>query len=308
MNENLHTEATNQTPAEIVKTLIDLMAIEQIDGDIYRGPITNEPWMRVFGGQVVSQALMAACHTVDDDRLPHSLHAYFVRPGDPKLPIIYDVSRDRDGKSFSSRRVVAKQGGIPILNLSCSFQTGEDGLHHQFAMPNVVGPENLKSETQLVLDVLNGPPSYSQQSAMANRQHLLRPRPIEFRPINQDRYLSLKKGEPAHCFWFNAIAPLPRDQNLHRVLLAYASDMMLLSTALLPHGVSWHQQKMQVASLDHALWLHEDFWLDEWLLYALEAPWSGGARGMNRGLVYTQSGKLVASVAQEGLIRQHPEG
>lgn len=293
----------NPPPHSEMENLLELLKLEQIDNDVFRGPITNEPWMRVFGGQVIGQALQAACETIENDRLPHSLHAYFLRPGDPKKPIIYNVERDRDGKSFSSRRVVAKQNGKPILNLACSFQDFEGGFHHQFDMPDVPPPESLKSELDLIFEVLNGPPSQMQDIINGNLEHIIRKRPIEFRPIDQERYLTLRNSVPKQCTWFKSLTPIPDNQILQRVLLAFSSDFFLLSTCLEPHAATWDEKRMQVASLDHAVWFHEDFRIDDWLLYVLDSPWAGGGRGMNRGLVYTRDGKLVASVAQEGLIR-----
>lgn len=290
------TISQNENPQELVNKLVELLAMERIDSNIYRGPITNEPQIRVFGGQVIGQALMAACRTVDEDRMPHSLHAYFMRPGNPKEPIVYEVFRDRDGKSFSSRRVVAMQDGAPILNMSCSFQAAEEGISHQSPMPNVIGPELLKNESQLVRD---NPELFSEPRHTMR----MRLRPIEFRPVSGIDHYIAKKRDPIQYFWFRAAGTIPQNQIMHRVLLAYASDMMLLSTALLPHGINWDMPQVQVASLDHAVWFHDNFDMGEWLLYALESPWAGGSRGLSHGKVYTQDGRLVASVAQEGLNR-----
>jgi acyl-CoA thioesterase II len=285
----------NTDPAILVSRLIALMDLEEIDLNLYRGPVTSEPWIRVFGGQVVGQALIAACRTVDRPRMPHSLHAYFMRPGDPHRPIIYQVNRDRDGGTFSSRRVVALQNGQPILNLAASFQVPEKGLEHQFAMPDVPPPEGLE-EDRAILErnkhLLRG----------KSLPTVLRERPIAFRPIDPVP-LGGEKLPPFRSYWFKAVAPLPDDQILHRGLLAYASDMMLLGTCMRPHGLNWMSDNIQEASLDHAVWFHGDIKLDDWLLYVLDSPWSGEARGLNRGLIYTRDGRLVASVTQEGLIR-----
>ena len=271
------------------------MQLERIEVDLFRGRQTHERWSRVFGGQVVGQALMAACQTVDA-RKPHSLHAYFLRAGDPALPIVYQVARDRDGRSFSSRRVVAIQHGAPILNLAASFQTDEEGLSHQRDMPAVPPPETLEDERSIALR--------HEAKILPERRHsLARSRPIEFRPLDPEHRLGAGPHLDHECFWFRAVAPLPTDQILHRVLLAYASDMMLLGTSMSPHGMHWLTHKMQEASLDHALWIHGDVVLDDWLLYQQESPWSGGARGLSRGLIYNRAGRLIASVAQEGLIR-----
>jgi acyl-CoA thioesterase-2 len=239
---------------------------------------------------------MAASRTVPQDRLPHSLHAYFMRAGDPALPIVYQVARDRDGGSFTSRRVVAIQHGQPILNLAASFHIAEPGLSHQVAMPAVPPPEDLPDDRVLALRDID-------KVLPERRLNLHRTRPIEFRPVGADPRLAGLKKLDAQAYWFRAVAPLPENQMLHRVLLAYASDMMLLATALLPHGMHWLKDPVQEASLDHALWIHHDVRLDDWMLYVQDSPWSGGARGLSRGLIYNRGGTLVASVAQEGLIR-----
>ena len=283
-------------PAELIERLVRLLDVETLDSDLFRGPLTHEPWQRVFGGQVVAQALMAACRTVPAERPPHSLHAYFMRPGDPGLPIIYQVFRDRDGGRFSSRRVVALQNGRPILNLAASFHEPEPGLAHQSAMPDVPPPEALRSEREVVADMIEQFPEW-------RRPMMLIPRALEFRPVAPGlRYAQIPR-EAMQYYWFRAAAPLPNDALLHRVLLAYASDMMLISTSLLPPHIAWNMDQVQEASLDHAIWLHGDVRLDEWLLYAQDSPWAGQGRGMNRGLIFTRDGRLVASVAQEGLIR-----
>ena len=288
-------EQPAEDPQAMVDALVGLLDIEPIEVDLFRGARTHERWTRVFGGQVIGQALMAACRTVEG-RQPHSLHAYFLRAGDPGSPIVYQVSRDRDGGSFTSRRVVAIQHGQPILNLAASFHIAEPGMAHQFDMPAVPAPETLESERAIALRHLD-------QIREERRPLLSRPRPIEIRPVDPESRLSGTSRAPSQMHWFRAVAPLPDDQRLHRVLLAYASDMMLLSTTLLPHGIHWMKDPLQEASLDHALWIHEDVRLDDWLLYCLDSPWTGGARGLSRGLIYTRAGRLVASVAQEGLIR-----
>lgn len=285
-----------ESPEALVAGLVSLLQLEQIEVDLFRGSRTSEPWVRVFGGQVIGQALMAACQTVDPSRLPHSLHAYFMRSGNPNLPIVYQVSRDRDGGSFTSRRVVAIQDGKPILNLAASFHVKEPGCAHQFDMPDIVGPEDLEESRQVALRYLHLIPQVRHRA-------VLRSRPIEFRPVEPHARFANDPLPPLQNYWFRAVAPLPDDQTLHRVLLAYASDMMLLATSTLPHGLTWMRNNVQEASLDHALWIHHDVRVDDWLLYTQDSPWSGGARGMNRGLIYTRDGKLIASVAQEGLIR-----
>ena len=293
-------EPSTETPAELVQRLVDLLDLEQIEVDLFRGARTSEPWVRVFGGQVIGQALIAACRTVAPDRSPHSLHAYFMRPGDPNLPIVYQVSRDRDGGSFTSRRVVAIQHGQPILNLAASFHQREQGLSHQFDMPDLPPPEALEDDREIALRHLDAIPE-------KRRALILRRRPISFRPVTVPPRYGGEKLAPHQAYWFRTVAPLPDDQALHRGMLAYASDMMLLGTCMLPHGLSWVRDDLQEASLDHALWIHDDVQLDDWLLYTQDSPWSGGGRGINRGLIFTRDGRLVASVAQEGLIRvRHP--
>ncbi len=288
-------------PTELAARLVELLALECIDVDLFRGGRTLEPWTRVFGGQVIGQALMAACRTVDEDRLPHSLHAYFVRPGDPESPILYEVERDRDGRSFTSRRVVARQHGKPILNLAASFHIREPGLTHQVAMPDVPGPDGLANERQIIESIIDRIPE-------ARRPLVLRDRPLEFRPIYPNALVSAAPSDPSQAYWFRVVAPLPDDQILHRVALAYASDMMLLATSMLPHDVHWLTGGIQEASLDHAIWMHDDVRVDDWLLYTQDSPWSGGARGMNRGLIFSRDGRLVATVMQEGLIRPRQGG
>lgn len=288
----------NETPDNrtVVDKLVDLLDLEQLEVNLFRGARTDEPWRRVYGGQVIGQALVAASRTVDEQRPAHSLHAYFMRPGDPALPILYTVERDRDGQSFTTRRVVAIQHGRPIFNMAVSFQVEEPGLEHQFEMPAVPGPEGLLSERELrVRDGDRIPEKY--------RAHWLRERPIEIRPIEPRDMFDPRKGAPAQNVWFRVAGPIGEGRALHQCMLAYASDMTLLDTCLLPHDVSWLNPKLQSASLDHAIWFHEPFRADEWMLYVQDSPKAAGARGLNRGSIYTQDGRLVASVAQEGLIR-----
>ncbi len=275
---------------ELVTLLINLMNLEEIDTDLFRGPMTHEPWRRVFGGQVIGQALMAASKTVEGNRQAHSLHAYFMRPGDPLKPIIYEVKRDRDGGTFTSRRVIAKQNGLPILNMACSFQIPEEGLEHQLEIPHLSLPDQLMSRAEFLARNIDKYPE-------SMRSHLLAPRPIDFRQV------SLESDELKQNYWFKIIAPLPENQILHRVLLAYATDYTLLGACLAPHDKNWFDTDMQVASLDHAVWFHQDIKFDDWLLYTQDSPWAGGGRGLNRGLIFNQDGKLVASVVQEALIR-----
>lgn len=284
------------TPAELVTQLTTLLDVEEIDTDLYRGPRLPGGVGRVFGGQVIAQALQAAQRSVEGDRIAHSLHAYFMRPGDENHPIVYRVVRDFEGRSFANRRVIAMQKGKPILNMTASFQTPSEGLNHQEAMPDVPDPDSLRSERELREEIRDQVPEKF-------RRFFLRARPIEIRPVNPRNWFAPDRMEPHQHSWFRVVAPLPDDLALHRAMLAYASDMTLLGTCLLPHGVSWMTGEVQTASLDHAIWLHEPFRFDEWLLYTTDSPWAGHARGFNRGRIYARDGRLVASVAQEGLIR-----
>lgn len=284
------------TPAELVTQLTTLLDVEEIDTDLYRGPRLPGGVGRVFGGQVIAQALQAAQRSVEGDRIAHSLHAYFMRPGDENHPIVYRVVRDFEGRSFANRRVIAMQKGKPILNMTASFQTPSEGLNHQDAMPDVPDPDSLRSERELREEIRDQVPEKF-------RRFFLRARPIEIRPVNPRNWFAPDRMEPHQHSWFRVVAPLPDDLALHRAMLAYASDMTLLGTCLLPHGVSWMTGEVQTASLDHAIWLHEPFRFDEWLLYTTDSPWAGHARGFNRGRIYARDGRLVASVAQEGLIR-----
>jgi len=281
-----------------VQQLIELLDLDPIEVNIFRGNSPQDLSQRVFGGQVLGQALVAAYRTVES-RLCHSLHAYFLLPGDPKVPILYEVDRSRDGKSFSSRRVVAIQHGRPIFHLSASFQTEEPGLEHQIDAPIVPPPDGLQSEDDFRRQIVDRIPEQY-------RDHFLRKRPIELRPVDQRDIFGGEKRPPHQSVWVRATGPLPDNIALHQCVLAYASDMTLLDTTLLPHGISWFSEKIQIASLDHAMWFHRPFRADEWLLYVQDSPSASGARGFGRGLVYSRNGELVASVAQEGLIRVHP--
>ncbi|WP_426263239.1 acyl-CoA thioesterase [Sphingomonas sp. PWP1-2] len=287
---------TDPTPAQLAQNLVDLLDIEEIDTDLYRGIRGTDGFGRVFGGQVIAQALQAAQRSTDVPKQAHSLHAYFMRAGDESHPILYRVVRDFDGKSFATRRVIATQRGLPILNLACSLQVPEGGLAHQDAMPDVPPPEDLTSDRELRLAMIDRIPEKF-------RAMFLRPRMVDIRPVSPRSWLDPVEQEPRQNSWFRVVAPIGDDPALHRAILAYASDMSLLGTATLAHGVNWMTHKLQTASLDHALWLHEDFRADDWLLYVCDSPWAGHARGFNRGKIFARDGRLVASVAQEGLIR-----
>ena len=284
------------SPDALAHGLVELLEVEEIDTDLYRGKRQPGGIGRVFGGQVIAQALQAAQRSNDGPKAAHSLHAYFMRPGSEDHPILFRVVRDFEGRSFATRRVIAMQKGQPILNMAASFQTPEEGLHHQDAMPDVPPPEALQSERELRAEAIDDIPE-------KYRRHLLRARPIEIRPVHPRSWFRPEVREPHQASWFRLCAPIGDDPALHRAILAYASDMSLLGTCTLPHGVNWMTHNLQTASLDHALWLHEDFRADDWLLYATDSPWAGHARGFNRGKIFTRDGRLVASVAQEGLIR-----
>ena len=281
-----------------LERLIALLDLEEIDVNHFRGSSPNEGWQRVYGGQVIGQALVAASRTVTSERHAHSLHGYFLRPGDTSVPILYVVDRIRDGKSFTTRRVVAVQHGKAIFNMAISFQNEEEGLSHQFDMPDVPQPDDLEDEVSLRKRMAkNLPPEY--------RDTFTRERPIEVRPIDPYDFFNPTKRAPFHNCWMRARDSLPEDLRLHQCVLAYLSDWSLLDTSLMPHGISFTQENVQSASLDHAMWFHRPFRADDWLLFVQDSPSASGARGFNRGLIYRRDGALAASVAQEGLIRMH---
>lgn len=282
--------------SEALQNLIKTLDLEPLEHNLFRGNSPQVGWQRVFGGQVIGQALVAVERTVDGITA-HSLHGYFMRPGDPEVPIIYEVDRIRDGRSFATRRVVAVQHGKAIFSMSASFHKQEEGLDHQFTMPDVPQPEDLPSETNLR-------ETYMDQLPENVRRYWERARPIEMRPVDLKHFLSKEKLEPVQNVWFKATGKLPDDTALHQCVLAYASDMTLLDTSLFAHGRSFFNQDLQLASLDHAMWFHRPFRADDWLLYSQDSPSAAGARGFNRGSVYTRDGILVASVTQEGLIRE----
>jgi acyl-CoA thioesterase-2 len=284
---------------EALAALLDLLDLETIETGIFRGVSPKDRWQRVFGGQVLGQALVAATRTVEG-RSCHSLHAYFLRPGDPKKPILYEVDRSRDGLSFSARRVSAVQHGEPIFTMASSFEVAEQGLEHQSIMPVVPPPETLKSEHQWRLEILSDLPEHA-------RGWFLRERPIEIRPVEPPNRFAKGKRPPRQTVWFRAVGPLPDSPALHQCVLAYASDMTLLDTSLLPHGFNLFSGDLQLASLDHAMWFHRPFRADEWMLYVQESPSASASRSFNRGEIYRRDGALVASVAQEGLVRIRPQ-
>ncbi|MBL4695605.1 MAG: acyl-CoA thioesterase II [Rhizobiaceae bacterium] len=282
--------------SEAVKTLLNILDLEPLEENLFRGQSPDVGWQRVFGGQVIGQALVAAQRTVDEDRKVHSLHGYFMRPGDPKVPIIYEVDRIRDGRSFTTRRVVAIQHGHAIFSMSASFQAHEEGLEHFMPMPDIPGPEDLPSEKELAEQYIDHAPENV-------RKYWQRERPIELRPTDLTHYVSSKKLEPKQQIWFRATGKLPANDAIQQAVLAYASDMTLLDTSLFAHGRAVFDPELQVASLDHAMWFHRPINMQDWHLYTQDSPNSSGSRGFTRGSIYTREGVLVASVTQEGLIR-----
>ena len=280
----------------ILDQLVSLLSMETIEENLFRGASQELGFRQLFGGQVLGQALSAASQTVDPLRQANSLHGYFLRPGDARKPVIYHVERIRDGGSFSTRRVTAIQNGQPLFTCSASFHESEEGFRHQTHMPDVAPPEELTPQ-----EVLS--PYLAKVLTKENREKMLRTKAIETRPTQVLDPLNPEVGEPIKHVWFKPAKQLPQSPALHKYLLAYISDFSLLTTSLLPHGASVWQPHMQVASLDHSIWFHEEICLDDWLLYSMESPWAGNSRGFTRGSIYTRDGRLVASVAQEGLIR-----
>ncbi|MBC8090008.1 MAG: acyl-CoA thioesterase II [Phycisphaerae bacterium] len=279
-----------------IHDLLGLLDLEPLEVNIYRGVNRDLGASRVYGGQVFAQALVAARRTVDTEREAHSAHGYFILPGDLKAPIVYFVDRLRDGNSFTTRRVTAIQHGQAIFNLSASFHIEEPGLQHQPDMPQVPGPDELKSELELIRDVAGRIPN-------EHRAAILQERPIDFRPVAPLDFFKPEPREPVRHVWFRALGKLPDDTLTHQAVLAYASDYGLLVTALQPHGIAFRSPGLQLASLDHSVWMHRPFRADEWLLYSVDSPIATGARGFVRGQIFSRSGELVASVAQEGLMR-----
>jgi acyl-CoA thioesterase II len=285
----------------VLDELVRLLRVERHTDTRFRGQSQDLGWAQVFGGQVLGQALNAAAQTVTPERACHSLQASFLRPGDATQPIDYDVEPTRDGKSFSTRRVVASQGEVPIFHLSASFHVDEPGYEHHAPMPAVKGPEGLRSERELWAVHHDKLPPRLLARVLAER-------PIELRPVDPMDFFSPLPKAPHHAVWMKAAGPLPSsspdDDLLHRCLLAYCSDFSFVPTALRPHAVSWIDTRVHIASIDHALWLHRPCRIDEWLLHVMESPSAAGGRGFVRGGLYDRAGRLVASTAQEGLIRR----
>jgi acyl-CoA thioesterase-2 len=276
--------------------LLRQFELERLEVNLFRGASRDIGSPQVFGGQVLGQALTAAYATVPEGREVHSLHAYFLRRGDFNRPIVYQVDRSRDGHSFSSRRVIAIQNGEPIFTFSSSFHAAEPGLDHQSAMPEVPAPEALP-------DWSRPSPEVAERLPEKMRRFLVRERPFELRPVEPTDYLAPKPAPPSQHIWLRTTGKLPDDPHLHRCLLAYISDFNLLSTSTRPHATDFSSEDLVMASIDHAMWFHRDFRIDDWLLYSMDSPSASGARGFSRGSIYDRSGRLVASTAQEGLVR-----
>ena len=274
--------------------LVDVLTLEPIEVNLFRGRSPEADRIRIFGGQVVAQALTAAYKTVEG-RVCHSLQSYFIRPGDPKQPVLYQIERSRDGKSFATRRVIAIQKGEQIFNLACSFQTPEDGYDHADTMPSAPLPATVPDENERWREMFKDQPE--------QLKHWVRDRPIELRPVSPVNLLKPEPVPSSHQVWFRATRDLGDDIAINQVLLAYASDYSLLGTAMRPHGASW-MSGVQTASLDHILWFHRPTNFSRWHLYVQDSPSASGARGFNRGAIYREDGVLVASAAQEGLIRK----
>ncbi len=286
--------------SKVLEELLSLLQLEKIEESIFRGQSQDLFTGNVFGGQVIGQSLSAAKQTVVEGRNLHSFHCYFLRPGDASKPIIYEVDRSRDGHSFTSRRVVAIQNGRPIFHMALSFHQKEEGLEHQLPVkPDVTPPDQLESESDLIQKIIQFIPE-------SMRDKVTGERPIDIRPVNLPDLLRPKPMEPLRYVWMKANGPLPDDLRIHKYLLAYASDFNFITTALNPHGINFWEPRIQIASLDHAMWFHKDIRMDEWLLYSIDSPIAFGGRGLVRGQIFNQQGELVASAAQEGLIRKRP--
>lgn len=281
---------------ETIEELIALLTLEKIDDRIFRGQNYRTPWKRVFGGQVLGQALHAAYQTVPDDRICHSMHGYFILAGDIDVPIVYEVDTIRDGGSFTTRRVVAIQKGRAIFNMAASFQLKQEGFDHQIDMPNVLPPESLLSDIEQLKEIKETNPG------LYRRLTSIHPNAIEFRPVEKHR--PTKKGQPYRHTWMRSRGKADLDLPMQHQILAYASDYNLLGTAVLPHLDVVDANEIFFASLDHAMYFHRDFRIDDWLLYATDSPSASGSRGFSRGNVFDRNGVLVSSVVQEGLIRR----
>lgn len=280
-----------------MRELLDILDLEMLEHNLFRGRSPQVGWQRVFGGQVISQALISAQRTVAPDRHVHSLHCYFMLAGDPSVPIVYQVDRLRDGGSFTTRRVTAIQHGNAIFSLECSFQVDEQGLEHQMPMPlDVPPPESLKTQFELIEESGHEMPENI-------RRFWARERPLEIKPVQVEHYVTRNRLEPKQQLWVRMTGDVPDDRRLQAAILAYLSDMTLLDTSTFAHGRSGFDRDIQMASLDHAMWFHRGHALDDWLLYTQDSPTTIGSRGFSRGFLYARDGRLIASTAQEGLVR-----
>lgn len=285
---------------DVLEQLVSLLALEKLEENLFRGQSQDLGWGRVFGGQVLGQALSAAVQTVPAERHVHSLNAYFLRPGDVKRPILYQVDCIRDGGSFTTRRIVAVQNGAAIFNMAASFQVEEQGFEHQDEMPPAPAPETLAEESERYK-------AYIESLPPKRRDELMAVWPIELKPVEvEDDSMHPSKEPPRRMVWLKARGQLPATPSLHAYLLAYASDFSFMTTSLKPHGVTWLTPKIQLASLDHVMWFHRPLRIDDWLLHVMDSPSATSARGLVRGQVFDRAGRLVASTAQEGLIRRAP--
>lgn len=284
--------------SQALNDLLALLALEPLDTELFRGHSIDLGFGAVFGGQVMGQALSAAKYTLDEDRPIHSFHSYFLRPGDVNKPIIYDVENLRDGKTTSTRRIKALQHGKPIFYMTASFQQSINGFEHQAPVPDVAGPNGLLSEEERIRALADYLP-------VSVKQQLLAEQPIDMRQVNYVNPLQPTPAEPLRYIWLKAKGTLPDDPRIHKYLLAYAADFNFLPTSLMPHGRSFWERELQVATIDHSMWFHQDFRFDEWILYVIESPRAVGGRGLVQGRFYTQQGDLVATAMQEGLIRPY---
>ncbi|ENF3567283.1 acyl-CoA thioesterase II [Salmonella enterica] len=284
--------------SQTLNNLLTLLNLEKIEEGLFRGQSEDLGLRQVFGGQVVGQALYAAKETVPEERLAHSFHSYFLRPGDSQKPIIYDVEVLRDGNSFSARRVAAIQNGKPIFYMTASFQAPEPGFEHQKTMPTTAGPEGLPSETEIAQSLAHLLPPVQKEKFLCDR-------PLEIRPVEFHNPLKGHVAAPTRQVWIRANGTVPDDIRVHQYLLGYASDLNFLPVALQPHGIGFLEKGIQIATIDHSMWFHRPFNLNEWLLYSVESTSASSARGFVRGEFYTQDGALVASTVQEGVMRNH---
>lgn len=283
--------------SQVLTDLLSLLALERIEDGIYRGKSQDLGFKALFGGQVMGQSVSAALETVDPERVIHSLHAYFLRPGDAEKPVVYEVENIRDGKSFNTRRVKAIQNGKPIYYMTASFQKPEEGFEHQNEMPDVPPPEEIESYSDFIFDHQEFLPD-------SIRGKFISEKPIEIRPIQKYNWVHPEKSEPLCQMWIKANGTLPDDPKVHSCMLSYCSDFQFLPTSLMPHGVTHWDPSFQIATVDHAMWFHRPFRIDEWLLYSTESPSACSGRGLVKGQIFNQKGELVASTMQEGVIRQ----